>query len=175
MVVLVIVGSRLTTVTFPVTHDGLYLCLLSGFFLLGLPMRHAVFGSWFIVVAYLLAEYLVGSSRYTVISGALFLGCFAAMGSLGAYIYEYMMRRAYLNERLLEAARKRAERESQSKTRFLATASTICVSHCMQCRYSSSTLTNGSESLRPELRCGVWPIPPTCCKRCSTHCWIYPG
>ena len=123
MVVLVIVGSRLTTVTFPVTHDGLYLCLLSGFFLLGLPMRHAVFGSWFIVVAYLLAEYLVGSSRYTVISGALFLGCFAAMGSLGAYIYEYMMRRAYLNERLLEAARKRAERESQSKTRFLATAS----------------------------------------------------
>lgn len=123
MVVLVIASSRLTVVPVPVTHDGLYLVLLSGFFLLGLPMRHAVTGSWFIVGAYLLAEYWVGASRYVILSGALFLGSFAAMGSLGAYVYEYMMRRAYLNERLLEAARKRAERESQSKTRFLATAS----------------------------------------------------
>ncbi|MEH6386609.1 MULTISPECIES: hybrid sensor histidine kinase/response regulator [Pseudomonas] len=123
MVVLVIASSRLTVVPVPVTHDGLYLVLLSGFFLLGLPMRHAVIGSWFIVAAYLFAEYWVGASRYLIISGALFLGCFAAMGSLGAYVYEYMMRRAYLNERLLDAARKRAERESQSKTRFLATAS----------------------------------------------------
>lgn len=123
MVVLVIASSQLVIVPVPVTHDGLYLVLLSGFFLLGLPMRHAVFGSWIIVGAYLLAEFWLGASRYMIISGALFLGSFAAMGSFGAYVYEYMMRHAYLNERLLEAARKRAERESQSKTRFLATAS----------------------------------------------------
>jgi uncharacterized membrane protein len=40
MVVLVIGASRLITVPTPVTHDGLYLVLLSGFFLLGL--RHSV-------------------------------------------------------------------------------------------------------------------------------------
>src|SRR5690554_6055735 len=45
------------------------------------------------------------------------------MGSIVAYASEYMLRRGYLNEQLLQAARLRAERESQGKTRFLATAS----------------------------------------------------
>ncbi len=123
MVVMVIGASRLVTVPTPVTHDGLYLVLLSGFFLLGLPMRHAVVGSWLIVSIYLGMETVLGATRYQIISGALFLGSFTLMGSMGAYIYEYMMRSAYLNECLLTAARRRAERESQSKTRFLATAS----------------------------------------------------
>lgn len=123
MVVLVIAASRLVTVPTPVTHDGLYLVLLSGFFLLGLPMRHSVIGSWIIVATYLAVETALGATRYQIISGALFLGSFALMGSMGAYIYEYMMRSAYLNECLLTAARRRAERESQGKTRFLATAS----------------------------------------------------
>lgn len=123
MVVLVIAASRLVPLPVTVTHDGLYLVLLSGFFLIGLPMRHAVVGSWIIVFSYLTVEYALGATRYQVLSAALFLASFAAMGSLGAYIYEYMMRGAFLNECLLKAARKRAERESQSKTRFLATAS----------------------------------------------------
>ncbi|MFO7704104.1 MAG: HAMP domain-containing sensor histidine kinase, partial [Halopseudomonas sp.] len=123
MVTMIIVISRIANVGVMVTHEGLYLVLLSGFFLLGLPMRHAVLGSWIIVVGYLGAEYLIGSPRSVIISSGLFLLCFNLIGSLGAYIYEYMMRGAYLNERLLMAARARAERESQSKTRFLATAS----------------------------------------------------
>lgn len=123
MVGMIIVVSRIADIGVIVTHDGLYLVLLSGFFLLGLPMRHAVLGSWTIVACYLSAEYLIGSSRNLIVSSGLFLLCFNLIGSLGAYIYEYMMRGAYLNERLLVAARARAERESQSKTRFLATAS----------------------------------------------------
>ncbi len=123
MVTMIIVISRIADIGVVVTHDGLYLVLLSGFFLLGLPMRHAVLGSWLIVLAYLAAEYLIGSPRSLIIASGLFLVCFNLIGSLGAYIYEYMMRGAYLNERLLVAARARAERESQSKTRFLATAS----------------------------------------------------
>lgn len=123
MVTMIIVFSRIADISVIVTHEGLYLVLLSGFFLLGLPMRHAVLGSWVIVVGYLGAEYLIGSPRSLIISSGLFLLCFNLIGSLGAYIYEYMMRGAYLNERLLVAARARAERESQSKTRFLATAS----------------------------------------------------
>lgn len=123
MVAMIIVISRLDDIGVAVTHDGLYLVLLSGFFLLGLPMRYAVTGSWVIVLAYLWAEYMIGSSRSLIFASGLFLVCFNLIGSLGAYIYEYMMRGAYLNERLLLAARGRAERESQSKTRFLATAS----------------------------------------------------
>ncbi|UJJ32030.1 ATP-binding response regulator [Halopseudomonas maritima] len=123
MVVMVITVARLAEVPIRVTHDGLYLVLLSGFFLLALPMRHAVLGSWLIVLSYLAAEQLTGSSPSVVISDGIFLSNFALMGSLGAYIYEYMQRRGYLNEQLLEAARRRAERESQSKTHFLATAS----------------------------------------------------
>lgn len=123
MVAMIIAVSRLAELRVPVTHDGLYLVLLSGFFLLGLPARHAVFSSVAIVLGYLWGEYMVGSERTLIIGIALFLTCFMLIGSLGAYIYEYMMRSAFLNEQLLEGARARAERESQGKTRFLATAS----------------------------------------------------
>tara|TARA_R110000796_G_scaffold95621_2_gene201001 strand:- start:4187 stop:5977 length:1791 start_codon:yes stop_codon:yes gene_type:complete len=123
MVAMVIIAARLADVPIRITHDGLYVVLLSGMFLLGLPMRHATVGSLAIVVVYLLAEYGIGSSRSTVISSSIYLINFTLMGAFGAYLYEYMQRRAYLNEKLLEAARSRAERESQSKTRFLATAS----------------------------------------------------
>ena len=107
----------------PVTHDGLYLVLLSGNFLVGLPARHSVFGSWAILLCYLAGEIALGLPREMVLNIALFLCSFTLMGSVVAYAYEYMLRRAYLNEQLLDAARLRAERESQSKTRFLATAS----------------------------------------------------
>ncbi|HEC53191.1 hypothetical protein LCGC14_0136580 [marine sediment metagenome] len=123
MVVMIIIVARLAEVSVRVTHDGLYLVLLSGMFLLGLPMRHATAGSGAIVLVYLLAEYFIGSSRSMVTSASIYLINFSLMGAFGAYLYEYMQRRAYLNEQLLEAARTRAERESQSKTRFLATAS----------------------------------------------------
>ncbi len=123
MVVMIIIVARLAEVSVRVTHDGLYLVLLSGMFLLALPMRHAVAGSGAIVLVYLLAEYFIGSSRSMVTSASIYLINFTMMGAFGAYLYEYMQRRAYLNENLLEAARTRAERESQSKTRFLATAS----------------------------------------------------
>lgn len=123
MVVMVIIVGRLADGPIPVTHDGLYLILLAGFFLLGLPMRHAVAGSWVIVLSFVGAEYAIGASRAALIGHLLFFGSFTLIGSLGAYLYEHMLRGAYLNERLLDAARTRAERESQSKTRFLATAS----------------------------------------------------
>ncbi len=123
MVAMIIVVSRLAELRVPVTHDGLYLVLLSGFFLLGLPARHAIVSCGAVVSGYLWGEYLVDSSRTLIIGNALFLTCFSLIGGLGAYIYEYMMRSAFLNERLLEGARARAERESQGKTRFLATAS----------------------------------------------------
>ncbi len=123
MVVMVITVARLAEVPIRVTHDGLYLVLLSGFFLLALPMRHAVIGSWAIVLSYLAAAQLSGSEPARVISDGIFLSSFALMGSLGAYIYEYLQRQSFVNEQLLEAARRRAERESQSKTHFLATAS----------------------------------------------------
>lgn len=123
MVIMVILVCRTQQVPVAVTHDGLYLILLSGCFLLGLPMRSSALGSWFIVLSYLAGEAAIGSSRQIVLGNGLFLGCFTLMGSIGAYAYEHMLRRAYLNEQLLQAARDRAERESQGKTRFLATAS----------------------------------------------------
>lgn len=123
MVAMVITMARAAEVPIRVTHDGLYLVLLSGMFLLALPMRQAVLGSWVIVLGYLLAERLMDAPPSMLISDGIFLSNFAVMGSLGTYLYEYMQRRAYLNEQLLEAARRRAERESQSKTHFLATAS----------------------------------------------------
>lgn len=119
----IILLCRTQPLRVPVTHDGLYLVLLAGPFLLGLPARHSILGSWAIVLCYLVGEALIGTPRVTVLSIALYLCSFTGMGSVVAYAYEYMLRRAYLNEQLLQAARLRVERESQGKTRFLATAS----------------------------------------------------
>lgn len=123
MVAGVILLCRVKEVSVPVTHDGLYIVLLSGSFLLGLPTRHAVLSAWLITLGYLLGEALIGSSGAILIGNCLFLASFVLMGCVGAYAYEHMLRGAFLNEQLLNAARHRAERESQSKTRFLATAS----------------------------------------------------
>lgn len=123
MVAAVILLCRQQQVAVPVTHDGLYIVLLSATFILGLPARHAVIGAWVIALGYLAGEVLIGSPRALVIGNSLYLFSFVLMGSVGAYAYEHMLRGAFLNEQLLDAARHRAERESQSKTRFLATAS----------------------------------------------------
>ena len=122
-VAVIILLCRTQPLNVPVTHDGLYLVLLSGTFLLGLPARHSVLCSWAILVCYLTGEIMLGAPREMVLSISLYLCSFTLMGSVVAYAYEYMLRRAYLNEQLLQAAWVRAERESQSKTRFLATAS----------------------------------------------------
>lgn len=122
-VVVIILLCRTYPLRVPVTHDSLYLLLLSGMFLLGLPARHSVLCSWVILVCYLAGEVLLGSPREMVTGTGLFLGSFTLMASVAAYAYEYMLRRAYLNEQLLQAARIRLEQESQGKTRFLATAS----------------------------------------------------
>src|SRR5690606_41726522 len=76
-----------------------------------------------ILGCYLTGEVLIGTPRELILTSSLYLGSFTLMGSIVAYASEYMLRRGYLNEQLLQAARLRAERESQSKTRFLATAS----------------------------------------------------
>ena len=119
----IILLCRMFPLQVPVTHDGLYLVLLSGTFLVGLPARHSVCGSWAILLCYLAGEAMLGLPREMVLGIGLFLCSFTLMGSVVAYAYEYMLRRGYLNEQLLLAARVRAERESQSKTHFLATAS----------------------------------------------------
>ncbi|MCL5041080.1 MAG: hybrid sensor histidine kinase/response regulator [Gammaproteobacteria bacterium] len=123
MVAMVIVAARQVDLPVSVTHEGLYLVLLAGFFLLGQPTRHAVLGSWIIVLVYLMAEYAAGSARSIIFSSGLYLSCFTLIGTFGAYLYEYMLRYGFLNEGLMQAAQRRAERESQSKTRFLATSS----------------------------------------------------
>lgn len=122
-VAVIILLCRTQPLRIEVTHDGLYLVLLSGTFLVGLPARHSVLCSWAILICYLTGEVLLGTPREMVWSIGFFLCSFTLMGSVVAYAYEYMLRRAYLNEQLLHSARLRAERESQSKTRFLATAS----------------------------------------------------
>ena len=122
-VAVIILLCRTEPLSVPVTHDGLYLVLLSGTFLLGLPARHSVYCSWVILLCYLAGEIALGAPREMIISISLYLCSFTLMGSVVAYAYEYMLRRAYLNEELLRAAHMRVEQESQSKTRFLATAS----------------------------------------------------
>ena len=118
MVAAVILLCRQQQVPVPVTHDGLYIVLLSGSFIVGLPARHAVLSAWVITLSYLAGEVLIGSSRAIVIGNGLFLFSFVLMASVGAYAYEHMLRGAFLNEQLLNAARHRAERESQGKTQI---------------------------------------------------------
>src|SRR5690606_31593353 len=76
MVATIILLCRSQPLGGPVTHDGLYLVLLSGTFLLGLPARHSVLCSWAILICYLTGEVLVGTPRELILNSSLYLCSF---------------------------------------------------------------------------------------------------
>ncbi|MET1078034.1 MAG: hybrid sensor histidine kinase/response regulator [Pseudomonas sp.] len=104
-------------------YDGLFLLLLFGYVLLGLSFRAASLAAWAFCGLFLLLGLLLTDAGASLAYQGLFLGCANLIGSVGAYLQEQGQRSAWLNLRLLDLARLRAEADDSRKLRLLAAAS----------------------------------------------------
>lgn len=120
-VVLIIVIYWRLGVAMP--YDGLFLVLLFGYVLLGVSFRAASVTAWGYCALFLLLGLLFTEPGPGLAYQALFLICANLIGSVGAYLQEHGQRGAWLNLRLLDLARQRAEADDARKLRLLAAAS----------------------------------------------------
>lgn len=104
-------------------YDGLFLVLLFGYVLLGVSFRAVSLASWGVCGLFLLLGLLSAVDSATLGYHSLFLLCANLIGSVGAYLQEHGQRGAWLNLRLLDLARQRAEADDARKLRLLAAAS----------------------------------------------------
>ena len=107
----------------PMPYDGLFLVLLFGYVLLGVSFRTVVVSSWGFCSLFLLLGLVLQGFSAPLAYQALFLFCANLIGSVGAYMQEHGQRGAWLNLRLLDLARQRAEADDARKLRLLAAAS----------------------------------------------------
>jgi signal transduction histidine kinase len=104
-------------------YDGLFLILLFGYVLLGVSFRAVSLAAWGFCLLFLtLGLLLVEPGSLWAYQGQ-FLICANLIGSVGAYLQEHGQRGAWLNLRLLDLARQRAETDDARKLRLLAAAS----------------------------------------------------
>ncbi|KJU78684.1 histidine kinase [Ectopseudomonas oleovorans] len=104
-------------------YDGLFLVLLFGYALLGLSFRAISLCSWSFCLLFIGVGVLFGETGGELAYQGLFLFCANLIGSVGAYMQEHGQRGAWLNLRLLDLARQRAEADDARKLRLLAAAS----------------------------------------------------
>lgn len=104
-------------------YDGLFLILLFGYVLLGLSFRAASLAAWGFCGLFLLLGLLLTERGGALAYQGLFLACANLIGSVGAYVQEHGQRSAWLNLRLLDLARVRAQADDARKLRLLAAAS----------------------------------------------------
>lgn len=107
----------------PMPYDGLFLILLFGYVLLGVSFRAISVAAWGFCLLFLLIGVSFGEGGPTLAFQGLFLICANLIGSVGAYLQEHGQRGAWLNLRLLDLARQRAEADDARKLRLLAAAS----------------------------------------------------
>ncbi|MGB4075040.1 hybrid sensor histidine kinase/response regulator [Pseudomonas sp.] len=104
-------------------YDGLFLVLLFGYVLLGVSFRAVSLASWGVCGLFLLLGLWLSGGSVALGYQSLFLCCANLIGSVGAYLQEHGQRGAWLNLRLLDLARLRAEADDARKLRLLAAAS----------------------------------------------------
>jgi two-component system, sensor histidine kinase len=107
----------------PIPYDGLFLVLMFGYVLLGVSFRAVSAAAWGICVLFLGLGLLLTEAGSELAYQGLFLVCANLIGSIGAYLQEHGQRGAWLNLRLLDLARQRAEADDARKLRLLAAAS----------------------------------------------------
>lgn len=104
-------------------YDGLFLILLFGYLLLGLSFRAISLCSWSFCLLFVGLGLGFGETGGELAYQGLFLLCANLIGTVGAYMQEHGQRSAWLNLRLLDLARLRAEADDARKLRLLAAAS----------------------------------------------------
>lgn len=104
-------------------YDGLLLLMVFGYFLMGMPQRHATLGSLMVSIVYFCSLYLLDSPAEELASNALFITTLNLLGTLGSALQDRSRQQLFRNEQLVAQAQARDKEEIESKTRLLATAS----------------------------------------------------
>ncbi|WP_250656223.1 hybrid sensor histidine kinase/response regulator [Alkalimarinus coralli] len=120
-VIAIIMSARLQQVYMP--YDGLLLLLMYGYFVMRVPFLGAISTSWFIFLLYLAGIHIAEVSQQELVYNSFFLITANIIGGVGSYLQEHSQRTHFLGQLLLEFSHAKAERESEQKTKLVATAS----------------------------------------------------
>ncbi len=104
-------------------YDGLFLLLLFGYVVLGLSFRASSAAAWGYCSLFLALGLLLTKGGSSLAYQCLFLCCANLIGGTGAYLQEHGQRGAWLNLRLRDCTRQRAETDNARKLRLLAAVS----------------------------------------------------
>ncbi|HET8707158.1 MAG TPA: hybrid sensor histidine kinase/response regulator [Pseudomonadales bacterium] len=104
-------------------YDGLFIVIMFGYFLLGLPFAQALWVGILLIFAYLAVDVMAGTPAVYRVYNTLFLVSANAIGAVGYYYFDQTQRTAFLRGQLITHAKTVAEQKSQQTTRFLAVAS----------------------------------------------------
>lgn len=120
-VVLIILLARRQEL--PLPYDGLLLMLMFGFFLMGLSFHSVSLMSAVLVFTYIVIEWYWQVPEVTFSFNSFFILTALVIGIVGAWLRESAARQHFLDRRMLELSRRRAQTDSHQKTRFIAAAS----------------------------------------------------
>ena len=121
LVVMLIYASHFQGAEMP--YEGLLLFLVFGYGVLNLPFRSVMISGWVLYGLFLVLGLALSVDSERLAYQLLFLGCVILIGSTGSYLQEHAHRSGWINQRLLNIARRRSEAENQVKLRQLAAVS----------------------------------------------------
>tara|TARA_R110002073_G_scaffold38859_4_gene111223 strand:+ start:2483 stop:4267 length:1785 start_codon:yes stop_codon:yes gene_type:complete len=104
-------------------YDGILLHLVFGYFLMSLPYVMAIYGGLFVSFVYLATASQMNLQVEQLASNSIFIVGLNFMGAIACYIEERARRFLFLNETLVALAKAKDQKEIESKTRLVATAS----------------------------------------------------
>ncbi len=104
-------------------YDGLLILLVFGYFLLGMRFLPVALASILISAAYLGFEFYAQRPASQLFLNAFFLFSLNLMGMFGCFMQDRYRRKLFWRQLLIKKAQEKDQREIESKTRLVATAS----------------------------------------------------
>lgn len=120
-VVVIIALARLRN--YPMPYDGILMILMFGYVVMGLPFRTVTIASAMFIAIYLAMELVSGTPVNALVINGFFIATANVIGMVGSWLSDYRQRAHFLDQQLLQASRRQAERENDRKTHLITVAS----------------------------------------------------
>lgn len=120
-ILFILIISHMNGIYLP--YEGLFLLLMFGYFLLGLPVLHSTVSSIGVSAGYVLGEYLIGSESQEIFYAFFFLASANIVGIVGSYLLERLSRTNFLYLAQARLGHEEALTDVNNRSRFIAAAS----------------------------------------------------
>lgn len=120
-ILFILVISHLNGIDLP--YEGLFLWLMFGYFLFGLPMLYGTLSSMLVSGGYVLGEYWIGAAQQEIFYAAFFLTSANIVGAVGSFLLERLSRTNFLYLSQARLNHEIALTDVNNRTRFIAAAS----------------------------------------------------